>query len=114
MEDIYDTTMVCNMCNQKTTKSYVVKDGFKIRIWACPECKKKWYHPGDMQDYNEFMELKKKKFEVKLRPVGNSWTVSIPKDIIEFEEVSKTKIVKLCVDEPGKVVLFFRKVRKIY
>ncbi|RME54567.1 hypothetical protein D6777_03355 [Candidatus Woesearchaeota archaeon] len=114
MEDVYDATLVCNKCNVETTKSYVIKDGFKIRIWACPRCKKKWYHPKDMEDYNEFRKLKKRDFEVKLRPVGNSWAISIPKEIIQFENVHETKVIRMCMDEPGKLNIYFRKIRKVY
>lgn len=114
MRDIYDATIVCDKCQKQTIKSYLMKDGFKIRIWSCPNCNRKWYHPGDMEDYKNFMLLKKRKFEVKLRQVGNSWAVSIPKEIIDFEEVTHTKVVKLSLDEPGKINLYIKKIRKIY
>lgn len=114
MEDIYDATMFCDKCKKSTTKSYKMKDGFKIRIWSCPECGKTWPHPSDMNNYTDFMDIKKRDFEVKLRPVGNSWTVSIPKEIIKFEAVSQTKVITMSLDEPGKLTLFFRRVRKVY
>ncbi|MEA3378855.1 MAG: hypothetical protein U9Q69_04415 [Nanoarchaeota archaeon] len=114
MKDVYDATIVCDRCNKKTIRSYVLKDGFKIRIWSCPECKAKWYHPGDMEEYREYKELRDRRFNVKLRQVGNSWAVSIPKEIIEFEEVKQTKIVRISLDEPGKITLSIKKIRKIY
>jgi hypothetical protein len=44
--------------------------------------------------------------------VGNSWIVSIPKEIIRFEEISAAKVINLNLDEPGKVVLKFTRVRR--
>ncbi|MFH1456464.1 MAG: hypothetical protein ABIF40_05970 [archaeon] len=114
MEEIYDTVLLCDKCTDPTQKSYVVKDGIKIRTWHCIKCNKKWHHPTDLEDYHRFKEIKMKDFEVKLRPVGNSWTVSIPKEIINFQEVTRTKIVHLSLNEPGKIVLRFKKVKKVY
>lgn len=111
MEDIYDTTLVCDKCKKPTTKSYVMKNGFKIRTWYCPQCRKQWYHPGDQEAYKSFMNLKRRDFEVKLRQVGNSWAVSIPKEIIRFEDITHTKVVKISMDQPGKIVLFLKKVK---
>ncbi len=114
MEDIFNAELLCNECHGKTKKSYVIKDGFKIRTWHCNKCNKKWHHPSDIEEYKCYMNLKNKDFQVKLRPVGNSWTVSIPREIINFQEVTQTKIVRLSMHEPGKVMLHFTKIKKVY
>jgi len=114
MADIYDTTMVCDNCNIRTKKEIVHKDGFELRAWVCPSCKKHWYHPNDEMEYKRYQILKQRNFDVKLREVGNSWVVSVPKEIIRFEEVTATKVVRLNVDEPGKVVLRFTQIKKVY
>jgi len=114
MKDIYDATILCDSCNGRTQKSPVVKDGFALRSWYCSRCEKHWYHPLDLQNYKEFIELRKRDFQVKLREVGNSWIVSIPKEIIRFEEISATKIVNMSLDEPGRITLRFTRVRKLY
>jgi nitrate reductase beta subunit len=114
MAEIYDTLIVCDSCNVKTRKETINREGFELRAWVCPSCKKHWYHPTDIEDYKRYQILKQRDFEVKLREVGNSWVVSVPKEIIRFEEISATKLVRLNVDEPGKVVLRFTQVKKIY
>jgi len=114
MKDIYDATMVCDVCHNETQKSSVERDGFSLRTWHCLRCDKQWYHPVDLENYKEYAELKKKKFQVKLRTVGNSWIVSIPKEIIRFEEIERTKMVNLSLDEPGRIVLRFMRVQKVY
>lgn len=84
MKDIFDSKVLCEKCNTLTNKKTMIKDGFKIRILECPKCGNILYHPVDVEKYNEFSKIKKKQFNVKLRIVGNSYTVSIPKEIIDF------------------------------
>jgi transposase-like protein len=113
MEDIFDATVLCDQCNQKTEKKIVIEDGFQMRSWGCLRCQKTWQHPGDVQEYQNFKQLKNKTFQVKLRYVGNSYTVSIPREIIDFEEdalkefAKMDKILKMMLEEPGKISIFF-------
>ena len=67
-----------------------------------------------MAQYEGFKRLKQRDFEVKLRQVGNSWSVSIPKEIIQFEAVKATKFVRLSLDNPGKVSISFTQIKKNY
>ena len=111
--DIYETTILCNECKQPTERSYIVKDGFKIRSWKCPECDKQWDHPADIEEYKKFNQLRNKDFTVKLRHVGNSYAVSIPKEIIQFTEVRKEgRIVRMNVEGPERVSITFTKITK--
>jgi len=110
MEDIFNNTILCNQCQEKTTDLSVFKEGFRLRAKKCPNCNKIIYHPLDLEEYNNFDKLKHKQFQVKLRMVGNSYTVSIPKEIIDFhEELNKEidQLIKLSLEEPGKLSLFF-------
>ena len=110
MADISSATVVCDKCNLKTEKGYIVKDGFQIRSWNCTKCKNVWEHPGDLQEFENFSRLKNKQFSVKLRVVGNSYAVSIPKEIIDFHEAMEREfdsMVRLALDEPDRLSLFF-------
>ena len=128
MKDIFDAAIVCEDCNRKTEKGAIQKDGFQLRFWKCPSCGKQWFHPADLKDYENFNKLKQREFAVKLRMVGNSWSISIPKEIINFqEEVEQamastmanhfarmrqmdermSRMVRLCFEGPGKIGLFF-------
>jgi len=118
MTDLFNTTILCEDCNRKTSKGELLKDGFRLRYWNCENCNKKWFHPLDKQNYEDFQKLKQKEFHVKLRMVGNSYTVSIPREIIDFEEEfdrEMNKLINLSLDEPGKISIFLRKrIRKVY
>lgn len=116
MKDIFSANMLCDKCNIKTDKKIAIKDGFKIRFFECPTCNEKWYHPTDMKEYQEFKVLRQRHFDVKLRMVGNSFSVTIPREIIEFEEKfaqmekEMNNMMRLSLDEPGKVSIRFRKI----
>jgi hypothetical protein len=93
-------------------KISIAKAGFIIRALQCPKCKNKVYHPADIEEYKKFSELKNKAFKVKLRVVGNSYAVSIPKEIVEFiheQEKIMNDIVNLCFEEAGRLSLIFDK-----
>ncbi len=116
MKDIFETAILCEDCNRKTAKDQIFKEGFRIRLWQCPNCNKRWYHPLDLEDYKNFQRLKNKQFNVKLRMVGNSYTVSIPREIINFESEMRQEmndIISMMLEEPGKLSIFFdKKIRR--
>ncbi|MCX8194083.1 MAG: hypothetical protein N3G19_01845, partial [Candidatus Pacearchaeota archaeon] len=108
MADLFDEIVYCSKCGRKMDKVIVNRAGFQIRALECKRCSKYIYHPVDIEEYRKFRELKQRPFRVKLRMVGNSYTVSIPKEIIELErEMHKemarqmakmNKIVKLMLE----------------
>ena len=90
----------------------VAKNGFIFRAVVCPKCDEKIIHPVDEQEYNRFKNLKNKEFRVKMRLVGNSYAVSIPKEIVLFMNEQKKMIddmVKLCFEDFGRVSLNFNR-----
>ena len=110
MKDIFDQIVMCNNCNIRTNKKYAIKEGFKLRVLECPKCEDIIYHPSDLRDYEDYKKLKNLDFNVKLRMVGNSFCVSIPKEIIDFHrEMEKefNDLVRLSLDGPGKISMFF-------
>ena len=117
MEDLFNHQILCNECNVQTSNSSIIRNGFKLRVKKCPKCNKTIYHPLDLQEYENFNKLKNKQFQVKLRFVGNSYTVSIPKEIIDFQEEFHEEMVRLInmsLEEPEKLSLFFtRKIRRL-
>ncbi|MBU4501804.1 MAG: hypothetical protein KKA79_04375, partial [Nanoarchaeota archaeon] len=98
MKDLFNTTVMCNKCHKETIKGFVKKEGFKLRSWKCPTCHEIWIHPADLQEYKKFQEIKNKEFKVKLRMVGNSYTISIPREIVDYGDIKTDEIVKVCLD----------------
>lgn len=109
--DIFENIVLCKECNKRMNAVVIWKDGFRIRALKCPSCSKRIYHPSDIRDYEEFRNLKKRDFHVKLRMVGNSYAVSIPHEIINLFEVHE-KIVTIALEESNKIALLFGKVYK--
>jgi len=110
MIDIFDNTILCKKCNTRMKKIKITKNGFFLRAMICPKCNEKLIHPIDEQEYHKFINLKNKEFRVKMRLVGNSYTVSIPKQIVSFmseQEKIMNKMVRLCFEEMGRLSLNF-------
>ncbi|MEM4702974.1 MAG: hypothetical protein QXP53_00600 [Candidatus Pacearchaeota archaeon] len=123
-EDMFNEIIMCSKCKKRMTPIHVVKNGFKIRTLECSRCGKRVYHPVDVEEYKKFVQLRQRPFEVKLRVVGNSYAVSIPKEIIDFiqeqeylhekikermdrEMKNMQKMVKMFLESSGKLSLFF-------
>jgi len=95
-------------------KAKILKNRFLFRAMICPKCHGKLIHPVDEQEYNKFINLKNKEFRVKMRLVGNSYTVSIPKEIVSFmkeQEKMMNNMVNLCFEEMGRLSLNFNKLK---
>ncbi len=108
--DIFDNTILCKKCEHKMDKAKIVKNGFIIRVLACPKCNSQLIHPVDEQEYVKYMNLKNKQFKVKMRLVGNSYAVSIPKEIVSFMTEQRKimdEMVKLCFEDFGRLSLNF-------
>ena len=110
MEDIFDNIILCNKCNKKMIPKLLTRNGFNLRTVKCENCGKSIVHPEDKREYEEFIKLKQKEYNVKMRMVGNSYAVSIPREIVDFmqeQENIMNNMVKLCFEEAGKISLDF-------
>ena len=101
MTDIFDTKIVCRKCSKEMNPTMVHRMGLDLRAVECPECGDKIIHPQDLNSLQQFNTLRGKTFVVKLRMVGNSHAISIPKEIIDFmnEQQSKVSHMKKEMDE---------------
>lgn len=114
MTDIFDATILCKNCHIAMKPNVIERDGLELRAVVCPKCHDKILHPADVNGLEHFKDLRGKTFTVKLRMVGNSHAVSIPKEIIDFmEEQHKfmkrrmDDMVKLCFEDFGRLSLRF-------
>ena len=121
MTDIFDAKIMCKNCNIQMKPQVLEKEGLQLRAVECAKCKDRIIHPADMNCLNKFNDLKGKTFSVKLRMVGNSHAVSIPKEIINFiNEQQKMmgeqhrrmrndmdEMVKMAFEDFGKLSLTF-------
>ena len=109
-QDIFDNAILCKKCNKIMKPELVSKNGFNLRVLKCAKCNEIIVHPVDKAEYEEFMRLKNKDFEVKMRMVGNSYAVSIPREIVDFMRESEKMIddmVKLSFEDTGRLRLMF-------
>ena len=114
MKDIFDAKISCKNCNIEMKPLTIDKNGFKLRAMHCSKCNDKIIHPSDLNNFKHYNDLKRKTYNVKLRIVGNSHAVSIPKEIIDFingmshgMSRHRNDMVKLCFEDFGKLSLSF-------
>ncbi|MCA9485335.1 MAG: hypothetical protein KC506_00655 [Nanoarchaeota archaeon] len=114
MKDIFDAKISCKNCDLEMQPVDLIKQGFKLRAVVCKKCGEKIVHPADLHQLHHFNDLKRKTYNVKLRVVGNSHAVSIPKEIVDFINdiqggMSKRMddMVKLCFEDFGRISLRF-------
>jgi len=115
MADIFDNKILCKKCDTRMQEGKISKNGYVFRVMVCPKCNEKIIHPVDEQEYHKFMDLKNKQFSVKMRIVGNSYTVSIPKEIVSFmkeQEKMMNDMVRLCFEDMGRLSLSFSELKK--
>lgn len=108
--DIFDNKILCKNCNIEMKTIELMKNGYLLRAIECSKCRNKIIHPKDEKEFKDFMILRKKEFSVKMRFVGNSYAVSIPKEIVNFIEEHERimdKMVKLCFEDFGKLRIDF-------
>jgi len=110
MQDIFDNHILCKNCDVRMQKVRYIKNGYSFRAVKCGVCGNKLIHPEDKQEYKQYLNLKNKQFNVKLRMVGNSYTVSIPREIVNFindQNKIVDELVSLSFDKMGKLSLNF-------
>lgn len=110
MADIFDNQILCKHCSKVMKPVLVNKNGFNLRAIRCDKCNETLVHPADKAEYDEFMRLKQKEFNVKMRMVGNSYAVSIPREIVDFmheQENVMNNMVRMCFEEAGRISLTF-------
>ncbi len=113
MTDIFDNVILCNKCKKVMKRKDIEKNGFVLRQVECLRCGSRIVHPLDEQELKKFDNLKKKEFNVKMRIVGNSYAVSIPKEIVSFMKSVKEHekmvddMVRLCFEDMGRLSLNF-------
>ncbi len=107
--DLFQERILCNVCNIQMLPQTLSKEGFPIRALTCETCGKVHYHPGDIKDYEHFQTMKNRQFQVKLRMVGNSFCVSIPRELIAFNRLENDidKLVNLMLEAPNKIIIDF-------
>jgi hypothetical protein len=113
MRDIFDAKVLCPHCSKEMSKGSIFKRGLNMRILKCDTCNETIVHPEDKLAYEHFNELSGKTFSVKMRIVGNSHTITIPNEIVnflnEFHKDMRQEMdrVRLCFEDFGRLSVLF-------
>jgi hypothetical protein len=110
MMDLLDNIdVLCKKCKVPMERGMGIKDGFKLRAFRCPTCKDKYFHPADLEKYQQYMAIKEREFNMKLRQIGNSFCISIPREIIRYAHVEENSFVSVSMEDSEKVRLVFHR-----
>jgi len=114
MMDIFETKILCRNCEREMEKGIVRRDGAELRAVKCRKCGEVIIHPADLNCLEQFRDLKGRVFNVKLRVVGNSHAISIPKEIVNFMNEMRRNgmkemddMVRLCFEDFRKLSVMF-------
>ncbi len=114
MGDIFDAKIVCKNCDKEMKQGIINRKGVELRAVKCENCGNVIIHPADLNCLEHFNDLRGKVFNVKLRMVGNSHAISIPKEIIDFMNETHRNMkkdmddmVRLCFEDFSKLSLRF-------
>lgn len=110
MMDLLDNIdVLCKKCKVPMGRGMSHRNGFKLRIFQCPKCKAHYFHPTDLEHYEQYVKLKEKEYKMKLRMIGNSFCISIPREIIRFNHIKEDSFVSLSMQDQERVGIIFRK-----
>lgn len=115
--DIFEQKILCNKCDVKMKPCVLIRNGAQLRAVKCAKCGNMIVHPADLNASQKFNDLKGKTYSVKLRMVGNSHAISIPKEIFDFMNSMNSphnqmkrqmdEMVKLCLRDFNSLSLNF-------
>lgn len=82
-------------CGAMASKRTIKYKDYEVRGWVCEKCKKEYIHPEDSLKISKLEALKKEHVKVKIRTVGQSLVITLPKEVAEVYDLEKGETVEL-------------------
>jgi len=90
-------------CGAMASRCTVKYRNYEVRGWVCKKCKKEYIHPEDSLKVSKLEALKKSHLRVKIRTVGQSLVITLPKEIAELYGLEKGETVELSPENMKKI-----------
>lgn len=90
-------------CGGMAGKGTVKYQDYEVRGWICKKCKKEYIHPEDSLKISKLEELKKNGIKVKIRTVGQSLVITLPKELAELYGFEQGETVELSPENFRKI-----------
>lgn len=82
-------------------------EGFEVNGWKCEKCKEEYLDPRELNPILKLKKLEKENtLKAKVGVVGNSYTIRVPKPLIDAYHVRKGSFAKYKPTKEGFLVLF--------
>ena len=85
------------------SKGAVKYQNYEVMGWLCKKCKKEYIHPEDSVKISKLEELKKNGIKVKIRTVGQSLVITLPKELAELYGLEQGETVELSPENFRKI-----------
>ena len=90
-------------CGDMAGKSAIKYKSYEVRGWICKKCGKEYIHPEDSLKISKLEALKKNGIRVKVRTVGQSLVITLPKELVDIYGLEKGEIVELTPENMRKI-----------
>lgn len=90
-------------CGNMASRSTIKYNDYEIRGWICKKCMKEYIHPEDSLKISKIEALKKSGIKVKIRTVGQSLVITLPKELAEVYNLEKGEMVELVPESLKKI-----------
>ncbi|MBI5159327.1 AbrB/MazE/SpoVT family DNA-binding domain-containing protein [Candidatus Micrarchaeota archaeon] len=99
MKKFEEDNLKCVRCTRFATPAKLRIDGAEIRGWKC-KCGEEYLHPADAEWLLLMKKSEREKLTAKVTKIGNSYSVRIPKEIVDALDLSqKVLTIKLAPRE---------------
>jgi len=97
-------TMEC-ACGGTANEIYTGFKGHKVRGWKCKKCSEVFLDPRDIQPILKMNKMKKEnKLKTKLSYIGNSYTIRVPKPIIDSYGWKRGDDIEFVPEKDGFII----------
>jgi len=97
-----DDSLKCHRCGKWARPAKLRFEGYEVRGWRCA-CGEEYFHPDDAERLLLMNKARREKMQTKVSKVGNSYSVRIPKAIVDALKL-KGKVLTISI-EPKRLIL---------
>lgn len=104
LEKLEKDRLKCIQCTAWCRPQKLNLEGYEVQGWKCPACGYEILSPRDFEKAYLFLKAKKEK-EIKISKRGNSFMITIPKQIISTLELTKKATARVYLQDARTIIV---------